>query len=159
MRRARSSVDFQREHKLGSGVSGTIVRSSEAGGDGGLYLRERDHSHIKLGSDVAVAALLIGAEVGSEACGEEREPCPVEVELGGTEVAEVQGREVPFGLASHERLSADLVDLCAGEAVVLAVPADLAFVDPVVAEGSEVEVGEGIVLIAEGAAGGCAEPE
>ena len=134
------------------------MRCSEAGGDGRLDLREGHHSDIDLTADVSVAALLIRAEVRRETAGEQRESRPIEVELGGTKITEVQRREVPFGLPLHEGLSADLIDLSAGKAVVLAVAADLALVDPVVAEGSEVEVREGIALIAERAASVGTEP-
>src|ERR1700748_2109801 len=110
------SVDFQREHKFGSGVAGAIMRRREAGGDGRLYLREGHHSHIDLTAHVPIAALLIRAGVRRESACEQRESRPVEVELGGTEVTEVQRGDVPFGLTLHEGLCGDLINLRAGEA-------------------------------------------
>ena len=92
-----------------------------------------------------------------EAAGEQREPCPVAVKLCGSQVAEVQRREVPLDQTFCEAVCADLIDLDARETVVLAVAAEVAFVDPVVTEGAEVEVCKWIARVTESAA--CRRPD
>ena len=143
-----SLINFQREHKLCCGVTGSVMSRGESGGERRLHLREQDHPEIDLAANISVTMLLIGARIRSQTASEDCEPGPVEIEFRRSEIAEMYWGQVPFDQRFQKAPSADLIDLGAGEAVVLAIAADLAFVDPVVAEGAEVEVSERVILVA-----------
>src|SRR5580692_717606 len=71
----------------------------------------------------------------------------------------MQRRKIPLGETFGEVVAADLIDCDPGKAVVIAVAADLAFVDPVIAKGPKIEVGERIACAAKRAACRRAKPE
>ena len=61
----------------------------------------------------------------------------------------MQGRKVPLDQRFREIVRADLINVNAWETVVLPVPAEVAFIYPVVSKGAEVEDCKIIALIAE----------
>jgi len=52
----------------------------------------------------------------------------------------MQGRKVPLDQRFREIVCADLINVSAWETVVLPIPAEIAFIYPVVSKGAEVEV-------------------
>jgi len=80
---------------------------------------------------------------------EQREARPIRIQARDADAAEAQRRKRPLRLQLAEVVPADLIQVDAGKAVVLAIAAHFLIVDPVVAERAEIEIGKRIVAIAE----------
>ena len=152
------SVDFERQHELGSAVPAVVSSRREPGRESRLHLREQHQPEIDLSPAVYVAASLIAGRVRTKHAREKREPCPVAVKRRGPEIAEMQRCQIPFSQGFCEAVCADLVDLGARKAIVFAIAAEVALVDPVDSVGAKLECRERVAGLAERPSRGRANP-
>ena len=110
-------------------------------------------------ADAALPAIGRAVDIGHEPAREQRRPQPAQVRARRAGAAEAPRRQVPLEHRPREVAPADLVELRAGEAVVLAVALLFAVVDVVVAEAAEEEVRERLRAILRREAGRAAQPE
>src|ERR1700683_2011199 len=110
---------------------------------------DRDRKlEIDLKSQILDRAAVMSVLIRGEHAGKDGTADTVQIKGGRTDIRKAEGRKVEFARRFQEVAAVQRIDAEAWEAVIVAISLDVAIVDIIVAERSEIEIVEGVVSIA-----------
>src|SRR5437868_6554715 len=150
--------DLQRDHPLTADALRSLQTDREAERQHGLIPMQHAEAKIGLRAEAAVILARRFARVREKRRAEDGRTQPIQIEARRTGRLEYDRRQIPLDHLADKASRAQLIDVEAGQRVVLAIALHVAVVDIIVPERAEIKARNGIAAVAARNAGRIAQP-